>query len=124
MAVKVCVPSNSVVLPLVVTTAEVDRGSRPSRWQRRRRRPSPGRRTVTPETRNCSSFDADELFAEVTVVVPWPDCGWNAIEVGAAGVSEAHGLATAPVAVSATTFTVKVWVVGVFVPSEAVTVTV
>ena len=80
---------------------------------------------MTPETRNCSSFDVDELFADVIVAVPWPDCGWNWIEVGAAGVLEAHGLAVWPVAVSATTLTVKVWVVGVFVPSsKAVTVTV
>ena len=72
---------------------------------------------MTPETRNCSSFAVDELFAEVIVVVPWPDCGWKAIEVGAAGVLAAQGLAVLPVAVSAATVTVKVWVVGVFVPS-------
>ena len=40
---------------------------------------------MTPETRNCSSFDVDELFADVIVAVPWPDCGWKAIEVGAVG---------------------------------------
>ncbi len=72
---------------------------------------------MTPLTRNCSVSVADELFAEVTVADPWPDCGWNTTEVGAAGVSEAHGLITWPVAVSAATLTVNVWVVGVFVPS-------
>ena len=45
---------------------------------------------MTPETRNFRSVVEDELFAEVSVAVPWPDCGWNWIEVGAGVVLAAE----------------------------------